>query len=82
MQICWTATFFFPLYSLHQSPLYDTILWSFVVRYDLADPLGTIRADGSFMYDINLRATHTMILSIRGVMIPIDLVNSAMDSIR
>ena len=34
------------------------------------------------MYDINLRATHTMILSIRGVTIPIDLVSSAMDSIK
>ena len=73
---------FFPLYSLHRSPLYDMILWSFIVWYDLADPLGTIRADGSFMYDINLRATHTTILSIRGVMIPIDLVSSAADSIR
>ena len=81
-QIRWTATFFFPLYSLHRSPLYDMILWSFIVWYDLADPLGTIRADGSFMYDINLRATHTTILSIRGVMIPIDLVSSATDSIR
>ena len=81
-QIRWTATFFFPLHSLHRSPLYNTILWSFVVQYDLANPLGTIRADGSFMYNINLRATHTMILSIRGVMIPIDLVSSATDSIR
>ena len=34
------------------------------------------------MYDINLRATHTMILSIRGVTIPIYLVSSATDSIR
>ena len=34
------------------------------------------------MYDINLRATHTTILSIRGVTIPIYLVSSAMDSIR
>ena len=34
------------------------------------------------MYNIYLRATTTMILSIGGVMIPIDLVSSAMDSIR
>ena len=35
-----------------------------------------------FLYDINLRATLTMILSIRGVTIPIYLVSSATDSIR
>ena len=34
------------------------------------------------MYNINLRATHTTILSIRGVTIPICLVSSTMDSIR
>ena len=34
------------------------------------------------MYNINLRATHTTILSIRGVTIPIYLVSSATDSIR
>ena len=34
------------------------------------------------MYDINLGATHTTILSIRGVTIPIYLVSSTMDSIR
>ena len=34
------------------------------------------------MYDINLRAVHTMILSTRGVTIPINLVSSATDSIR
>ena len=34
------------------------------------------------MYDINLRATHTTILSTRGVKIPINLVSSATDSIR
>ena len=34
------------------------------------------------MYDINLRATHTTIPSIRGVTIPIYLVSSATDSIR
>ena len=33
-------------------------------------------------YDINLGATTTAILSTRGVTIPIDLVSSAMDSIR
>ena len=34
------------------------------------------------LYDITLRATTTMILSTRGVTIPIDLVSSATDSIR
>ena len=81
MQIHWTATIFLSLF-LTLKPLYDMILWSFVVWYNLASSLGTIRAVGSSMYDINLRATHTMILSIRGVTIPIDLVSSAMDSIK
>ena len=44
-----------------------------LVQYDLAT---------FSMYNINLRATHTMILSIRGVTIPIDLVSSATNSIR
>ena len=34
------------------------------------------------MYDINLRATATTTLSIRGVQIPIDLVSSTTDSSR
>ena len=58
-------------------PLYNMI-WQpfeqlFRVRYDLAT---------FSMYNINLRATHTTILSIRGVTIPIDLVSSATNSIR
>ena len=55
------------------------------VRYNLVDLLCTIQSGSSFwslLYDINLRATHTMILSIRGVMIPIYLVSSATDSIK
>ena len=53
--------------------MYDTILRFSLVRYDLVDyPL----------YDINLGATHTTILSTRGVQIPIDLVSSATDSFR
>ena len=44
--------------------------------------MSTIRSLGSFLYDINLRATATTILRIRGVQIPIDLVSSAMDSYR
>ena len=59
--------------------MYDMI-WRFLlascVQYDLVAPfLG-------FLYDINLRATYTTIPSTRGVQIPIDLVSSAMDSIR
>ena len=56
------------------------------VRYDLAasfDLSCTIRS-GSFyrgiLYNINLSATHTTILSTRGVQIPIYLVSSATDS--
>ena len=47
--------------------MYDTILCAFRMH---------------FMYDINLGATTTTILGIGGVMIPIDLVSSTMDSIR
>ena len=53
------------------------------VRYDLMASLCTIRSDGFFrlvLYDINLGATHTTILSIRGVQIPIYLASSATDS--
>ena len=41
-----------------------------------------IRSEGVLVYDINLGAMHTTILSIRGVTIPIYLVSSATDSIR
>ena len=40
-----------------------------------------IRSGGSLVYDINLGATATTILSTRGVQIPIDLVSSATDSL-
>ena len=62
--------------------MYDTIVCLILVRYDLVSLSYTIRSCGSFLYDINLRATHTTILSIRGVTIPIYLVSSATDSIR
>ena len=70
--LCLLFSFF-----LTPKPLYDTI-WQpfeqlFCVRYNLAT---------FSMYNINLRATHTTILSIRGVTIPIDLVSSATNSIR
>ena len=61
------------------------------VQYDLALSSCTIRSGAvscamwpfqRFLYDINLGATHTTILSIRGVTIPIYLVSSTMDSIR
>ena len=52
------------------------------VRYNLVLVPCTIRSGLVSVYDINLRATHTKILSIRGVMIPIYLVSSATDSIR
>ena len=55
------------------------------VWYNLVDSLCTIQSGSSFrslLYNINLRAMHTTILSIRGVTIPIYLVSSATDSIR
>ena len=56
------------------------------VRYDLTTLFGvlcTIQSGGffhGFLYDINLRATHTTIPSTRGVQIPINLVSSTTDS--
>ena len=63
-------------------PMYDTIWHCLHVRYDLALSPCMIQSGAVFLYDINLRATHTTILSIRGVTIPIYLVSSTMDSIR
>ena len=71
----------FPLLPLLK-PMYDTIWLCSRVRYDLALLLCTIRSGDVLVYDINLRATHTTILSLRGVTIPIYLVSSATDSIR
>ena len=67
---------------LSLKPMYDT---------DLIQTLCTIQSavfslyntiQWPSLYDINLQATTTTILSTRGVMIPIDLVSSATDSIR
>ena len=73
MQIHRTASFLFFSLPLITKPMYNT---------DLFRSLCTIWSRGCFMYDINLRATTTMILSIRGVTIPIYLVISATDSIK
>ena len=62
-------------------PMYDTISRLFHVRYDLASLSCTIRSCVSFVYNINLGATATTILSIRGVQIPIYLVTSTTDSL-
>ena len=81
-QIHWTASFSFHLTSLHWSPC---MIWSgrrFLVRYNLVVFLCMIWSHVSFVYDINLGATATMILSTRGVQIPIYLVTSATDSFR
>ena len=67
---------------LTPKPMYDTISHLACVRYNLASCLHTIRSRILLLYDINLRATHTTILSSGGVQIPIDLVSSAMDSFR
>ena len=83
-QIRWTASFLL-LLSHHRSPVrydlahivrYDTIL---CLRLSLRERFDLVSA---FVYDINLRATTTTILSTRGVTIPIDLVSSATDSIK
>ena len=81
MQIHRTASFFF-LTSLHRSPC--TILSGrrLPVQYDLRVFLRTIRSRVSLVYDINLGATATKILSTRGVQIPIYLVTSTTDSFR
>ena len=74
-QIHWTAlfvSFSLPYIEAH-------------VRYDLAILTCMIWSRGSFLsflYDINLWATHTMILCTRGFKIPIYLVSSTTDSIR
>ena len=66
---------------LHQSPCTILSDWRSIVRYDLEAHSLTIRSYGLSLYDINLRATATAILSIRGVQIPIYLVTSATDSL-
>ena len=62
--------------------MYDMISSLVRVRYDLESCSCTIQSLGSLLYDINLGATATTILRIRGVQIPIDLVSSATDSYR
>ena len=70
------------LSSLHQSPCTIQSDDFPYVRYDLEIFLCMICASNSLLYDINLGATHTTILSIRGVTILIYLVRSTMDSVR
>ena len=70
------------LTSPHRSPCTIQSRVFLHVRYDLESCSDTIRSCGSFMYDINLGATTTTILSIRGAQIPIDLVSSTTDSSR
>ena len=62
--------------------MYDTISCFSGLRYGLASCSCTIQSLGSLVYDINLGATIMMILSIRGVHIPINLVSNATDSSR
>ena len=60
-------------YGSNSEALYDTIC--------RLQPC-TILSHSHLLYNINLRATITTIPSVRGVMIPINLVSSATDSIR
>ena len=82
------------LLQLHRTSLYYTDTSDCFVSFFLSsshqspctirsgDLLGPIWSVSLSLYNIHLRATHTMILSIRGVTIPIYLVSRAMDSIR
>ena len=88
-QTCWTALFSLSTPPFHRSPCMIRSDDPCMIQYDLAPWLVFLLYDTILglsgvvpMYDINLRATTTMILSTRGVTIPIDLVSSAMDSIR
>ena len=80
-QIHWTASFLFS-HSPHRSPCMIRSRVLSCVWSDLVSCSCTIRSLGSLLYDINLWATATTILNIRGVQIPIDLVSSATDSYR
>ena len=90
MQIHWTALFPFLLLlpSIKAHVRYDLVMSFCMIQS--GDFLCTIRQIFLvryerwvlFLYDINLRATHTMTLSIRGVTISIYLISRAMDSIR
>ena len=71
-QIHWTASFPFLLLPYTEAH----------VQYDLVSFPCTIISWDWVLYNINLGATTTTILSTRGVTIPIDLVSSATDSIR
>ena len=73
MQIHWTASFFPFFLFPTPKPMYNMdLVWNPCMKQSWGWPL----------YNIYLRATITMILSIRGVTIPIDLVSSTTDSIR
>ena len=80
-QTHWTASFHF--FSIPPSkPMYNTIWHCSLVRYDLALFSCMIWSSAVLLYDINLGATLTTILGIRGVTIPIYLVSSTTDSTR
>ena len=81
MQTHQTASFLIFSF-LTPKPMYDTIWWPSTVRYDLTVLFCTIQSCDDCWYDHYLRATHTTILSIRGVTIPSYLVSSATDSTR
>ena len=64
-------------------PIYDTnLVWDPCVIWSARLQLVQYYLAVISLYDINLRATTTTILSTRGVMIPIYFVRSATDSIR
>ena len=80
MQIHWTALFPFSLPYTEACVQYNLVSLLCTIQSRVSFGYNTIL--WSFLYDINLGATATMILRIRGVQIPIDLVSSAMDSYR
>ena len=73
----------FLLYSPHRSPCMIWIWMETHVRYNLPTCNSVwYHLAVTSLYNINLRATHTTILSSWGVTIPICFVSSAMDSIK
>ena len=90
VMITWANIVMFWLDFTHYADTSDCLLFSFLslpyteahVQYRSDTESCMIQSWGWLVYNINLRATTTTILSIWGVTIPIDLVSSTMDSIR
>ena len=78
-QVHRTASF---TYSFSPHPEAPCTIQSGSGSHSVSCTIRSMKVLTSVLYNINLGATHTTILSIRGVQIPIDLVSSTMDSFR